>query len=137
METGEHIVIVGLAIQLLWFGFFIAVASLFHWRVVRHPKYTVSKDLKSQGSGISWPTLMWALYAACVLILVRSVFRVIEFVQGNAGFIMSYEYLLYVFDAILMALTGLVLGLVFPGSFVSRRSRWAEDAIPLSSQLCR
>ncbi|KAF7175512.1 hypothetical protein CNMCM7691_008613 [Aspergillus felis] len=137
MKTGEHIVIAGLAIQLLWFGFFIVVASLFHWRVVRHPKYTVSKDLKSQGSGISWPTLMWALYAACVLILVRSVFRVVEFVQGNAGFIMRHEYLLYVFDAVLMALTGIVLGLVFPGSFVSRRSRWVEDGIPLGSQLSR
>ncbi|RHZ43121.1 RTA1 domain-containing protein [Aspergillus thermomutatus] len=140
METGEHIVIAGLAIQLLWFGFFIVVASLFHWRVVRGPKYTVSKDLKSQSSGISWHTLMGALYAACVLILIRSVFRVVEFVQGNAGFIMSHEYLLYVFDAFLMALTGIALGLVFPGSFISRRSRWGrrnipEDALALDSQL--
>ncbi|KAM0106891.1 hypothetical protein ACP6JB_007472 [Aspergillus fumigatus] len=128
MKNGEHIVIAGLAIQLLWFGFFVVVASLFHWRVVRHPKYTISNDLRSQGSGISWSTLMWALYAACVLILVRSIFRVVEFVQGNAGFIMRHEYLLYVFDAVLMALTGIVLGLVFPGSFVSRRSRCADDA---------
>lgn len=80
---------------------------------------------------------MWALYAACVLILVRSIFRVVEFVQGNAGFIMRHEYLLYVFDAVLMALTGIVLGLVFPGSFVSRRSRCADDAVPLGSQLSR
>jgi hypothetical protein len=141
METGEHIVIIGLAIQLLWFGFFILVASLFHWRVVRHPKYRhlVSKNLKSQTSGISWPTLMWALYAACVLILIRSVFRVIEFVQGNAGFIMSHEYLLYVFDAVLMALTGIVLFVVFPGEFVSGRRGGRrdipEDAIAPGSQL--
>ncbi|RLL97510.1 hypothetical protein CFD26_107241 [Aspergillus turcosus] len=112
LETGEHIVIIGLAIQLLWFGFFILIASLFHWR---------------------------ALYTACMLILVRSVFRVIEFVQGNAGFIMSHGYLLYVFDAVLMALCGIVLGLIFPGSFVSCRRHGRrnipEDAIALGSQL--
>ncbi|PKX95400.1 RTA1 domain-containing protein [Aspergillus novofumigatus IBT 16806] len=106
MKNGEHIVIAGLAIQLLWFGFFIVVASLFHWRVVRHPK-----DLLGDSP-------------ACVLILVRTIFRVVEF-------------LLYVFDAVLMGLTGIVLGLVFPGSFVSQQSRRAEDAVPLGSQLSR
>ncbi|RAL14299.1 RTA1 domain-containing protein [Aspergillus homomorphus CBS 101889] len=115
MENGEHIVIAGLAIQLLFFGFFILVAAVFHTRV-RHSISMIS--VRSHSGRFSWPGLMWTLYLACALILVRSVFRVVEFVQGNDGFIMRREYLLYIFDALLMALTGIALGFVFPGSFL-------------------
>ncbi|GAB1217331.1 hypothetical protein ATERTT37_006569 [Aspergillus terreus] len=133
MQNGEHIVIAGLAIQLLWFGFFVVVASVFHWRVVHRPRHTHPKELRSQSSRFSWHSLMWALYIACALILVRSIFRVVEFVQGNAGFIMRHEYLLYIFDGLLMALTGIVLFVVFPGSFVSTHGRDdVSDMVALS-----
>ena len=32
----------------------------------------------------------------------RSLIRVVEYVQGNAGYIMSHEVFLYIFDGILM-----------------------------------
>ncbi|ODM18860.1 hypothetical protein SI65_05477 [Aspergillus cristatus] len=142
MQSGEYIVIAGLAIQLLFFGFFMFVAFLFHWRVTRTAStYKISKAVKSQSGRFSWHMLMWALYGACVLILVRSVFRVIEFVQGNDGYIMKTEPLLYVFDGALMVLMGAILGMVFPGSFLSVQhgERWeravsesaASDTLPL------
>ncbi|KAL4898702.1 RTA1 like protein-domain-containing protein [Aspergillus ambiguus] len=136
MKNGEHIVIAGLAIQLLWFGFFVVVASVFHWRVAQRPKEMSPKELRSHSSRFSWSSLMWALYIACTLILVRSIFRVVEFVQGNAGFIMRHEYLLYIFDALLMALTGIALFVIFPGSFVSqhRHHDLSEDTVVLSSR---
>lgn len=135
MQNGENIVIAGLAIQLLWFGFFVVVATIFHWRVVHRPKNMVSKDLRSQSSRFSWNSLMWALYIACALILIRSIFRVVEFVQGNTGFIMTHEFLLYIFDALLMALSGIIMLVVFPGSFVSRCCCRGipDDAVALSS----
>ncbi|OJJ97020.1 hypothetical protein ASPACDRAFT_33780 [Aspergillus aculeatus ATCC 16872] len=128
MLAGEHIVIAGLAIQLLFFGFFVLVASLFHWRwgYAAPHSTTTTTTLKSRSGWLSWRGLMWALYAACTLILVRSIFRVVEFVQGNDGWIMHREYLLYIFDALLMAGTGMVLGFVFPGSFLEGRKRGAE-----------
>lgn len=141
MQNGEYVVIAGLAIQLLFFGFFMFVAFLFHWRVTKHPStYRITRAVRSQSTRFSWHSLMWALYAACLLILVRSVFQVIEFVQGNDGFIMRREYLLYIFDGALMALMGIVLGIVFPGSFLSHRgNRWeravsdsaGSDTLPL------
>lgn len=124
MTTGAHIVIAGLAIQLVFFGVFILVASVFHQRVTT--TQPITRNVKSQSGRLSWSGLMWALYLACALILIRSVFRVVEFVQGNDGFIMRREYLLYIFDALLMALTGMVLGFVFPGSFLDRTRGWAE-----------
>ncbi|RAH69334.1 RTA1 domain-containing protein [Aspergillus aculeatinus CBS 121060] len=128
MLAGEHIVVAGLAIQLLFFGFFVLVASLFHWRCVTSMTPYSTTTLKSQSGRLSWRGLMWALYAACTLILVRSVFRVVEFVQGNDGWIMHREYLLYIFDALLMAGTAMVLGFVFPGSFLEGQKRGAERA---------
>jgi len=34
--------------------------------------------------------------------MVRSIMRVVEFVQGNTGYVFSHEWFLYVFDALLM-----------------------------------
>lgn len=59
MQSGEHIVIAGLAIQLLFFGFFMFVAFFFHWRVTKTAStYKISKAVKSQCGRFSWHSLM-------------------------------------------------------------------------------
>lgn len=118
MEDGAKIVVAGLAIQLLYFGFFIVAAAVFHFRVKKDPAYYLTTKVPFSSTRFSWETLIWALYLACSLIFIRSVYRVVEFVQGNDGFIMRKEYLLYVFDATLMSITGLSLAIVFPGAFM-------------------
>lgn len=126
MNIGENIVIGGLAIQLLFFGFFVVVSAVFHWRVRRSIPHSAESSKK-------WESIMWALYAACFLILVRSIFRVAEFVEGNDGFIMKREYLLYIFDACLMALTGIVLAVIYPGSFIGRNGSKRDSEVQLMS----
>lgn len=129
MKIGANIVIGGLAIQLLFFGFFVVVAAVFHWRVKRN-----SRNIShSSEQGKKWESIMWALYAACFLILVRSIFRVAEFVEGNDGFIMRREYLLYIFDACLMALSGIVLVVIYPGSFLGRNGSKRDSELQLMS----
>ncbi|EED17671.1 RTA1 domain protein, putative [Talaromyces stipitatus ATCC 10500] len=130
MNTGANIVIGGLAIQLLFFGFFVVVSAVFHWRVKRRKSRNISP---LSGRSKNWESVMWALYAACSLILVRSIFRVVEFVEGNDGFIMKREYLLYIFDACLMSLTGAVLAVVYPGSYLGRDDGKRESALRLMS----
>lgn len=129
MNVGANIVIGGLAIQLLFFGFFVVVSVVLHWRV----KSSSPSLSHSPGRSKKWESIMWALYAACFLILVRSIFRVAEFVEGNDGFIMKKEYLLYIFDACLMALTGIVLALVYPGSFLGRNGSKRDSELQLMS----
>ncbi|CAG8003107.1 unnamed protein product [Penicillium salamii] len=136
MDIGANIVIGGLAIQLLFFGFFVVVSAIFHWRVKKRSEYsnlsgasltTTSRNSKTK---MTWESIMWALYIACLLILVRSIFRVVEFVEGNDGFIMRREYLLYIFDACLMVLTGVVLGICHPGSVLTQgRKRDSEMSL--------
>ncbi|KUL83682.1 hypothetical protein ZTR_07499 [Talaromyces verruculosus] len=131
MNTGANIVIGGLVIQLIFFGFFVVVSAVFHWRikVIKRSRNVAAPSERSK----AWESLMWALYAACFLILVRSIFRVAEFVEGNDGFIMRREYLLYIFDACLMALTGVVLAVVYPGSFLGSNDGKRESALQLMS----
>ncbi|KAJ5702612.1 hypothetical protein N7488_010160 [Penicillium malachiteum] len=130
MNTGANIVVGGLVVQLLFFGLFVYVSASVHWRLKRHPQYNhVCESVSSYSpeTQMTWESLMWAIYAASLLILVRSVFRVVEFVEGNDGFIMHREYLLYIFDACLMSLTGIVLLAVYPGSFLGRRGNKRDD----------
>jgi hypothetical protein len=135
METGEAIVLAGLAVQLLFFGCFVVVSAVFHYRVTKDSKYAILRHNPppapppSRRAAITWESVLWALYAACALILTRSIFRVVEFAQGNDGWIMQREYLLYIFDACLMAMAGIAVWIGFPGAvlYSQRKSRQSDE----------
>ncbi|KAE8440858.1 hypothetical protein EG329_006375 [Mollisiaceae sp. DMI_Dod_QoI] len=96
MQTGAHIIVGGLLIQVLFFGFFITVAVLFDLRMSKHPTpQWTDPSIPSQKH-------LKVLYIASVLIMIRSVFRVVEYVQGNDGYLLRHEYYLYIFDSVLM-----------------------------------
>lgn len=98
MEIGEKTIIVGLFVQLFVFGFFIVTAALFHRRMALVP------TAKAHQPEIRWKYYLLTLYVTSVLIWVRSVFRVIEYLQGNKGELMTTEVYIYIFDATLMFL---------------------------------
>ncbi|KAL3482975.1 RTA1 like protein-domain-containing protein [Aspergillus germanicus] len=137
METGEQIVIAGLAVQLAFFGFFIVASAVFHYRVRANPQLAralASRPVSAGPSGFSsfwnsWEAMLWCLYGACILIFIRSVFRVVDFVQGNDGYIMKREYLLFVFDAVLMAVQAVLLLVVYPGKIVQGTPRAGDIAL--------
>jgi hypothetical protein len=95
-NLGKNIVIGGLIIQILIFGFFVVVTGLFHVRINRLPTGA------SVDSRLSWRKHMYAMYFCSALILSRNVIRVVEYAQGNDGYIISNEWMLFVFDALLM-----------------------------------
>jgi hypothetical protein len=99
LHTGEKIIIAGLVVQLLFFGFFVITGVLFHARIVQQP------TPKLYAQSLPWERQLYALYVASLLILVRCIFRLIEYAQGNAGYLISHEVFLYVFDAVLMFAT--------------------------------
>ncbi|KAK2809551.1 hypothetical protein FQN49_008607, partial [Arthroderma sp. PD_2] len=109
LSLGEKIIVVGLIIQILFFGFFTIVSFILHRRMNTHPT-TASLSL-----GFSWRRHIYGLYAVSVLILVRSIFRVAEFAQGSNGVLLEHEVYLYVFDAALMFALMVMLNVVHPG----------------------
>ncbi|OQE29476.1 hypothetical protein PENSTE_c002G08784 [Penicillium steckii] len=107
-STGENIIIGGLFVQIIFFGFFAISAVVFQVRLSKRPTAR-SIELSSL-----WHKHMIALYVASVLILVRSVIRVVEYLQGYDGYLMRTEAFIYVFDALLMFVTMLVLQYAHP-----------------------
>ncbi|KAK4553329.1 hypothetical protein LTR86_009629 [Recurvomyces mirabilis] len=99
LNLGEKIIIVGLFLQVIFFGIFITVATIWHLRFSRQT--AVQLGVKRDAL---WRKYMWSLYGGSALIMIRSIFRIIEYLMGNDGFLLRHEYFLYVFDALLMFL---------------------------------
>lgn len=98
-DAGNNIIIGGLVLQLLWFAIFVVVAAVFHRRLAASP------TSRAQQPGIRWRSYLITLYVASGLIMIRSLFRVVEYVQGNNGYLLSLEVYLYIFDALMMFVT--------------------------------
>ena len=97
-DIGGDVLVAGLFIQLIFFGFFIIVASLYHRRLLANP------TPQSEKADIRWRHYLTTLYVTSALIFIRSVFRVIEYIMGNDGYLLRHEVFLYIFDAALMFL---------------------------------
>lgn len=109
-NAANYIIIGGLVIQLLFFGFFMLVAILFWARLsADRPR---SSQLKV--NGIKWRLHTTIVFVCSTLIMIRSVFRVIEYAQGQDGILLTHEMYLYIFDAALMFLSVLILNVVHP-----------------------
>ncbi|EPS30730.1 hypothetical protein POX_b02267 [Penicillium oxalicum] len=125
-STGEHIIIGGLFVQIIFFGLFAISAVIFHTRVNKAPTPR-SIELK-----YLWTRHMIALYVSSILILIRSVIRVVEYLQGYNGYLMKHEAYIYVFDALLMFVTVLVLQYIHPSEInclIGRGEKYSEKAV--------
>lgn len=96
MEIGEYVIIGGLFVQLFVFGFFVVSSAIFHRRMNKDP------TRKSQDPMIRWKQYLTTLYVTSALIWIRSVFRAIEYIEGNKGYLMTTEAFLFVFDSVLI-----------------------------------
>ncbi|EXF86594.1 hypothetical protein CFIO01_06856 [Colletotrichum fioriniae PJ7] len=113
-DRGQMIIIIGLAIQIAFFGFFMIVTALFHYRIKREP------TSRSLSVSTPWPKLLMVLYGTSLLIMVRSLFRVIEYVMGEDGELQSKEVYLYIFDALLMLIVSGVFNWFHPSRIINK-----------------
>lgn len=124
-STGENIIIGGLFVQIVFFGFFAISAVIFQIRLSKRPTAR-SIELSSL-----WHRHMIALYIASILILIRSIIRVVEYLQGYDGYLMKTEVFIYIFDALLMFVTMLVLQYAHPSEIncLLGRGNWYSEKI--------
>ena len=120
VSLGENIIVAGLFVQVISFGFFVVVSIIFHRRMVATPMHLLVK------TRIPWTRYMRVLYAASALILVRSIYRVAEYVQGNTGYLQSKEVFVYIFDATLMAICCLLFNFFHPSDILSKSQEIEE-----------
>ncbi|KAL2788281.1 RTA1 like protein-domain-containing protein [Aspergillus keveii] len=120
VHNGEKVVIAGLVIQILFFGFFIITCAIFNRRVDRAPTER-ARELASL-----WHKHIHVLYAANILIMIRSVFRLIEYAMGNNGYLLRREAFLYVFDGVLMLVAMVLFNFVHPSGAIQRGRKSME-----------
>jgi hypothetical protein len=111
VKLGQNIILVGLFAQIAVFAFFVIVAVLFQ---IRGRAY-----LATLPSHITWAKHLNVLYATCLLILIRSLFRVIEYIMGEGSYLLRYEVFVYVFDACLMLAAMVLVNVVHPGDIAT------------------
>lgn len=116
VKLGQWIIIGGLVIQIIFFGAFVIVAGMFNIRLAAYP------TRRSMQPEVPWQKYLFVLYVASGLILVRSAYRVVEYIQGGDGVLMQNELYLYVFDAGAMFLTMIIFNIFHPSSIISKAS---------------
>lgn len=95
-KFGQDIVLAGLALQILTFVLFMVTAITFSQRVQKTPT-----PAALQGD-IPWKKHMSSLMVISAMILIRSIFRVVEYGLGNDGYLLGHEWPTYVFDTVPM-----------------------------------
>ncbi|KAH6976659.1 RTA1 like protein-domain-containing protein [Ilyonectria destructans] len=132
-DLGKKILLVGLFAQLLFFGFFLVIAIIFDRRMVKSAKlYSVPRHGKH-----GWRKLLMLLLVAAVIIIARCVYRMIEVGGGHDGYLMTHEWVMYVFDGapmlVVQALFHFVhAGDVFGSGGAVKQEGLDEDYIALS-----
>jgi hypothetical protein len=137
-KLGQDIVIAGLLIQIASFGLFIAIVVVFNVRYRQYNNTSMAHGGRrsrlpdevgdSQARDIPWSEMLWILYAISALIMVRSIFRIVEYAMGSDGYVLQHEWTLYVFDSCLMSLTMVIFYLRCP-SKIGTTSHLQESSV--------
>ena len=114
VNIGNWVITGGLILQIIFFGFFVFVAGIFNYRLALRP------TSRSSSLSVPWQRYLFVLYGASGLIMIRSTFRVVEYVGGQDGVLLSTEIYLYIFDATLMFLTMISFNIWHPSSIITK-----------------
>jgi hypothetical protein len=96
LNLAKAIILAGLGLQVFFFAIFATIAVLFHIR------------LNSRGKGkVVHPSVnvhirLWNIYLCSLLITVRNVYRLVEYVTGTNAYLSKREWPAYVLDIGLM-----------------------------------
>ncbi|PYI00856.1 RTA1 like protein [Aspergillus sclerotiicarbonarius CBS 121057] len=133
LKIGQWVIVTGLCVQLLFFGAFLIASLTFHFRIKQSPTVESKKTMHRHQRPWpqDWRGLLGACYLVSGLILVRSVYRLIEFAQGNDGYVISHEAFLYVFDAATMFLIMVVMNLFHPSVVLRSGGHQPDESVEL------
>ncbi|KAI9045984.1 RTA1 domain-containing protein [Aspergillus affinis] len=106
-NLGQKILLVGLFVQLIFFGFFLYVSGSFQVRL-RKCGYGWS-------GGGQWRRLLHILFLVSALVIERCVFRVVEYAEGTDGSVYTHEVYAYILDAIPMFFVQAIFHFCHPG----------------------
>ncbi|RDW67569.1 protein RTA1 [Coleophoma cylindrospora] len=98
VAIGTYIIVAGLALQVLMFVVFMFCCLNFNSRFRAHVAESGAT------SDVPWQACLNMLYSTSLAILVRNIYRVVEYIMGKDSYLQNTEWPTYVFDAALMFL---------------------------------
>jgi len=140
-KNGMRIVVVGACIQVFALLLFVLNTVIFQKREKKHyggsniidPKldHGMTKTklfLVKNGKGADWHVLIGTMYAVSGLILLRSVFRAIEFLPSLADKVMGQDWALYCLDSLPMFFVLVVFAFIYPPAILNEAKKRMEQA---------
>ncbi|KAF5620244.1 Rtm1p [Fusarium sp. NRRL 52700] len=103
-NSGENVILAGLALQVVILIIFLICTGVFHARLAKRGL------IGAINPWLQLVTMLSELYVCAILILFRNVFRLLEFGLGDDGYLQAHEWPLFVFDILFMAIV-MALGL--------------------------
>ncbi|KAJ9151320.1 Rta1 domain-containing protein [Pleurostoma richardsiae] len=113
-DAGVGILIAGLVIQVVTFCAYGVILARFRSLVAR---------LAVPGAPEGWRWVLRAVYVSSALILLRSVYRVVEFAEGVHGYAFTHEWMFWVFEALPMIVAITVFCIWHPAKYLGRDGR--------------
>lgn len=119
IALGKTLIISGLITQLATLCLFL-VMTLVSDRLTKKIR---SQDYKAGSIADSAPRYFQVTYWVAAAMLLRSLVRGIEYLQGDGGFIISHEAFVYVLDGVPMVFVAAVYVFVHPGKLLRDAAR--------------
>ncbi|EJU02137.1 RTA1-domain-containing protein [Dacryopinax primogenitus] len=133
LNLGDNVLLAGLAVNLASFVIFVLQVRSYSIPCANtHPRQVTYFDYKTRTQCAitgPWRTLLYALYVSTVLVLIRQVYRVIEFSQGWFGFLPTHEGYFYGLDSLVILLASAVYIWYWPDKYIpgDRHMRLGEN----------
>lgn len=121
-NIGQKVLIVGLFVQLIFFGFFLSVSVSFKIRL-RRSGLDLTGGLRGR--------LLHLLFIVSALIIERCVFRIIEYVEGTDGYLNSHEAFMYIFDMVPMFFVQAIFHFYHAAKILAAKSLLDEQHVSL------
>ncbi|KAH8665447.1 RTA1 like protein-domain-containing protein [Ilyonectria robusta] len=112
-DTGKMVILIGLAAQIVLFGLFTLAAVVFHLRIIDRPLQLL--PVEDSGKFFKgWRGVMVVLYVSSGLVLVRSLYRLVEYTTDRDGPLGSHEAYFYMLDSVLMLGAVAIIAILHP-----------------------
>ncbi|KAF9992295.1 hypothetical protein BGZ79_003274, partial [Entomortierella chlamydospora] len=100
-SLGDKLFLIGVSVQGISYLVFTLLLTVAFIRLIDDRKRNYPNQLQKGWTGLDKQTLMVVsgLYFSSIFIIIRSVYRIIEFKQGYAGYLISHEIYLFILDA--------------------------------------
>ena len=117
VKIGRNIIIAGFVIQLV---FFVAFIWLTFWAAFISPRFKLYKVKSLRQT-------FWGLWITIFLILLRNVYRAVEYIADEESYIPSHEWTMYVFEFAFIALAVVFYNIFHFGRTLPAKGQWNED----------